>query len=184
LNDQIINYYNVIGKFIILGVACPWTEKKGLSDFIKLSKGLDSSSVIILLGLSRKQIKRLPSGIIGLPRTENQMQLKEFYNSADVYLNLSVEETFGLTTAEALACGVPAIVYNSTACPEIIDENSGIIVEKRNLNELKNAIEVIKKKGKGFYSKACRQRAVRLYNKNQKFEEYFSLYENLLIKTK
>ena len=47
-------------------------------------------------------------------------------------MNLSVEESFGLTTAEALACGVPAIVYNSTACPEIVSSDTGIVVEKNN----------------------------------------------------
>ena len=99
-------------------------------------------------------------------------------------MNLSVEETFGLTTAEALSCGIPSIVYNSTACPEIVDENTGFIIEKHQLNDLMNAIDVIKKRGKHFYSIACRQRVVRLYNKKQKFEEIFFFIYELVEKNK
>jgi putative colanic acid biosynthesis glycosyltransferase len=32
-----------------------------------------------------------------------------------------------------MACGIPAIVYNSTALPEIIEEGCGYVVEKRNV---------------------------------------------------
>ena len=91
--------------------------------------------------MDQKQIKTLPSNIIGVEETENQMELKEFYFSADLFMNLSVEETFGLTTAEALACGTPAVVYNATACPEIVDENTGFVVGKGDFAGLLKAVE-------------------------------------------
>ena len=68
------------------------------------------------------QIKSLPKdkNIHGIRRTESQQQLAELYSEALVYFNASVEETFGMTCAEALACGTPVIAYNSTAVPETI----------------------------------------------------------------
>ena len=59
---------------------------------------------------------------------------------ADVFVNPSKEETFGLTTLEAMACGTPAIVYKNTACEEIANLYGGIAVEQ-SINALKNAIE-------------------------------------------
>ena len=44
-------------KKIILGVASVWTEKKGLNDFIELSKVLDDNYKIVLVGLNKKQLK-------------------------------------------------------------------------------------------------------------------------------
>ncbi|MFP3920003.1 glycosyltransferase, partial [Lysinibacillus telephonicus] len=37
-NKELINKYNLEGKFLILGVANIWTERKGLNSFIELSK--------------------------------------------------------------------------------------------------------------------------------------------------
>jgi glycosyltransferase involved in cell wall biosynthesis len=136
----------------------------------------------LLIGLSKEQLKGLPANIIGLERTESQEILCDFYSASDLFLNLSVEETFGLTTAEALACGVPSIVYNATACPELISEETGFIVEKQDMNGLINAIETAKSFGKAHYTKACRNRAVSLFDKKERFLEYFSLYNKILNK--
>ena len=168
--------------FMILGVAGVWQERKGLYDFIKLSKEIDKNDVIVLVGLNKSQFKALPSNIIGIVHTENQQELKDLYATADVFLNLSVEETFGLPTAEALACGTPAVVYNATACSEVIDRETGIVVNKNDINGLLDAIKMIRKNGKEFYSGACRARAVKYFNKNERFAEYVDLYEKLLIK--
>jgi len=177
---QIKRELNIENKFILLGVAKPWSKNKGLEDFIEISKKITDDMIIILVGLNQKQIKTLPKNIIGLQKTKSQKELKEIYNSADIFLNLSLEETFGLTTAEALACGVPVIVYNSTACPEIIDENTGIMVKRKNIEDILLAITTIKNNGKAFYSRLCRKRAVDLYNKNDRYKEYIDLYESII----
>lgn len=49
-DNAIRNKYNLENKFIILGIACFWSPRKGLTDFIKLSKILDSDYRIILVG--------------------------------------------------------------------------------------------------------------------------------------
>lgn len=178
-NSTRINY-GIKGSFMILGVASPWGKRKGFDDFLLLSKYLNLDETLVLVGLSDDQLKMLPDNILGLRKTENQQQLVDLYNASDVFMNLSVEETFGLTTAEALACGTPCIVYNATACPEVIDSDTGIIVEKKDINGLVIAISSIKKKGKDVYSKKCRNRAINNFNKTERLEEYFDLYNQLL----
>jgi len=172
--------FNIRQKFMILGLATTWSSRKGLQDFIELSKHIDANKIIVLVGLNSSQIKTLPQNIIGLQRTESQQELRDLYIASDVFMNLSVEETFGLTTAEALACGTPAIVYNATASPELVDENTGIVVEKQNIQSLLSAIEEIKSNGKSFYSNACRSRAIKLFDKDVRFNEYFDLYNEKL----
>ena len=45
--------------------------------------------------------------------------LAALYNAADIYVSTSAEG-FGLTIAESLACGVPAVGLNYSAVPEVI----------------------------------------------------------------
>ena len=172
--------FKIEDKFLIVGVATTWDKRKGFEDFMKLSKKLNQDDIIILVGLSISQIKSLPSNIIGIERTESQQELSGLYCAADLFMNLSVEETFGLTTAEALACGTPALVYDATACPELVDENSGFIVKKNDIDDLVNKVNLIKIKKKKSYTNACRSRAVSLFNKKERCLEYLELYARLL----
>ena len=172
--------YNVDGKFVILGVATTWDRRKGLSDFIELSKRLRENEQIILVGLSEIQKNELPDNIIGLSRTDSKQDLVELYSASDVFLNLSEEETFGLTTVEAMACGTPVIVYNKTASPELVKPETGIIIEKGNIDRLISAIKMIKQKGKKAYSLACIEHVHDNFDVNERFEEYFNLYDQML----
>ncbi|CEA15276.1 group 1 glycosyl transferase [Fermentimonas caenicola] len=172
--------YGFEDKFILLGVASIWDERKGLKDYIELSKLLGRDFQIVLVGLTKKQIEQLPDNILGIERTESVEMLAEIYSSANIVLNLSYEETFGLTTVEGFACGTPGIVYNATASPELIDVSTGIVVEQGNINKLTEAIYSIKKKGKEYYSEACVNRAHKLYKKEDRYKEYIQLYNELI----
>lgn len=122
--------YGLEGKKILLGVASVWEERKGLKDFIALSRLLDDAYKIVLIGLTPEQIQGLPENVLGLLRMDSPQKLAEAYTAADVFLNPSLEETFGMTTLEATCCGTPAIVYRDTACEEIARQFGGLAVEK------------------------------------------------------
>lgn len=113
---------NGIGdRFMVLGVASPWTERKGLGDFVKLAGELDSDKyVIVLVGLSAKQIKHLPEGIIGLMRTESPQELAGIYSTADVFFNPTVEDNYPTVNLEAEACGTPVVTYDTGGCKETL----------------------------------------------------------------
>ncbi len=166
-------------KTILLGVANVWTDRKGLQDYIRLSNMLDDSYQIVLVGVNKKQTHQLPEKIIAIERTESINELVELYSTSDMVLNLSYEESFGLTTVEGFACGTPCVAYNTTANPELIDTATGIIVESGNLQALKTAIHQIQSKGKSVYRQACIQRAHQLYKKEDKYKEYVKLYEKV-----
>lgn len=168
-------------KFIILGVASPWSPRKGLSDFIALAKLLKDDEAIVLVGLSRNQIKELPPSILGFEKIMNQSELAKFYRNADLYINLSVEESFGLTTAESMACGTPVIVYNATACPELVSEGTGFVVEKHDLEKVRDLITEIKTNANQIISsEKCIAWVEQNFNASEKYREYVRLYEQIL----
>lgn len=168
-------------KFILLSLATTWSKRKGLDDFIKLSSLLNQDELIVLVGLTKSQIQNLPKNIIGIERTESQEELTQLYSQAGIVLSLSVEETFGLTIAEGFACGTPAIVYNSTATPELITPETGEVVEPHNIRGLREAIDRIRNSNIN-YTKTCRERAERLYNKDDRYNDYIELYKEILNK--
>lgn len=172
--------YGLNQKKVLLGVATAWGPRKGWRDYIKLSQVLPNDYQIVMVGVSEKQSRELPSNIRAIMKTENVEQLADLYSVADIVLNLSDEESFGLTTAEGFACGTPSIVYNCTASPELITPETGIIIEKGDLNSLINAIHRITSIGKQYYTENCRKRAVECYDKNSNYKQYLSLYNELI----
>ena len=170
-------------KFKILCIANVWSKAKGFNDIIQLRTKLPIQEYdIIIVGLNKSQIKNLPCGIIGIERTNSTSDLVDLYNNADVLFNPSTEETFGMVTAEALACGTPAIVYNSTACPEIVSEDTGFVVKPNDINSVECAILKIRNLTKSHYSQNCRKRVLAKFNKHDRFKEYIELYSDLLRK--
>jgi glycosyltransferase involved in cell wall biosynthesis len=77
--------YGLENKIIILGVASEWTERKGLPDFIRLSCLLEEQYKVVVVGLTRKQKKKMPASILALERTGNVKELAEIYTAADRY---------------------------------------------------------------------------------------------------
>ncbi len=164
-------------QFIILGVALGVDERKGYRYFIDLAKQLRPDEKIVLVGVSKQQLKNLPNGIIGIERTNSITELAEIYSAADVFLNPTLEDNFPTTNLEALACGTPVITFNSGGSAECLDDGCGIVVERGNLQALIAAIAIVRKNGKDFYTAKCRKRAQDRFDKDARFAEYIELYK-------
>ena len=164
-------------KFVLLGVASPWYPMKGLYDYYQLNAVLPDDCKIIMIGLTKQQIEKLPGGIIGVERTESQYELAQYYSMADATLNLSYQETFGMTTVEGMACGTPGIVYNKTASPELVSEETGFVVDAGDMIGLLNAIMRIKGKGRESYSENCVNRVRDHFNADNTYIQYLRLFE-------
>lgn len=164
---------------IILGVANVWDERKGLADLIKLSARLNTPHKLVVVGLTRSQLRDLPDGVQGIARTENQEELATFYCLADVYVNPTYEDNFPTTNIESLACGTPVVTYRTGGSPEAIDEFTGTVVPQGDVGALVDVVSSYLGKKKNF-SVQCRERAVNLFDEKAAFKEYVNLYKDLL----
>lgn len=170
-------------QFVILGVANIWEERKGLDEFIQLSREVSSDVTIILIGLSKKQMRIIPSNIIGIERTDSVNQLAEFYSSADIFLNLTKEDNFPTTNIEALACGTPVLTYRTGGSVEAVTPEVGFVVDQGDIGSILAAIQVVKTNGKEKYISICRDHAVLHFRNSQCFTKYIDLYNSLLLRT-
>lgn len=169
-----------LNKFIILSASNSWNNRKGLNTAIEFSLYLAEDEVLVIVGVDRKQLRSLPPNIIGIEKTNNIDELVDIYSIADVFVNFSVEETFSMVTVEAMSCGTPVVVFNSTATPYLISEGCGYVAKKNNVKEMYNYINRVKENGKASYSKNCITRAHTMYNKKNTICRYIQLYENVI----
>lgn len=181
VNDGTIrSKYKLENKYILLGVATTWSNNKGLADYKKLCYYLPDTFKIVLLGLTNQQIDSLPDKILGLKRTSSSAELVQWYSLASVVLSLSYGESMGLTPIEGMACGTPAIVYDNTAQPELISNDTGVVVETGNVDDVRQAVIEICKKPKAYYCDNCRKRATSFFEKEKQYFEYINIYKNVL----
>ena len=167
-------------KILLLGVATQWNDEKGFSDYLRLAKCLNDKYVIVLVGLTLKQMGGLPDNIIGLNKTKDRRELVELYSAANIVLSLSYAESMGLTLVESLACGTPVVSYDNTAQSELVNYNTGCLVKTGDINGTVSSIETICQKGKDYYSEECKNWIVQNFDKNDRYQDYYKLYCDVL----
>lgn len=163
----------------VLGVANNWRMRKGLPDFIELRKLLPEQFRITLIGLSNKEISRLPAGIRGINRTTSVEELVSFYNKADILVNPTYEDNYPTVNLEAMACGTPVLTYETGGSPEAISPETGWVVKQGDISAVAKIVKDLPEDNY-IMRKNCRRRAEEQFDKDLCFEKYLSLYEELL----
>ncbi len=164
-------------KKILLSVASIWDERKGLKDLVALSDKLSDDYVMVIVGLSKHQISRLPKGVIGITRTENVDELVLLYSRAHIFINPSLEESFSLVTVEALSCGCPCIVLDTSAVAELVNDDNGVVLHKHESEDYLDAIKSIENRG---YSRESVRATALKYDNKYMLEGYMNMYGEVL----
>ena len=72
---------------------------------------------------------------------QNDDMLSMLYNAADVMLVPSRQESFGLTTEEALACGTPVVVYDRTGMTDMVcHQRNGYIARSCDVDDFSDGV--------------------------------------------
>lgn len=143
-NSDFRDKHSLNDKFIILGVASAWTQRKGMEDFLKLSELLDSSYAIVMVGLTKAQIKTMPNNILCIEKTNSKKELAEIYTAADVFLNLTYEDTYPTVNLESQACGAICLTYRTGGSVESVGVEN--IVERGDIFSIVKKLEELKAK--------------------------------------
>jgi len=172
--------YNCQDKTLLLGVSFGWDKRKGLDVFLALAKELPDNYRIVLVGTNEALDKQLPENIISIHRTDNQTQLAEIYSAVDLFVNPTREDTLPTVNIESLACGTPVVTFRTGGSPEIIDETCGAVVNKDDIQAMKEQILRICRE-KPYASADCQKRA-ESFEMYARFGQYVKLYEEVATK--
>lgn len=134
--DFIFDKYQLPRQYkYLLSVGAGWGEN--ISRFVdakKMATKLPADYRLLLVGAINHGTQ-IPAQIYHIPYTSNSQELAAIYSLAEAYVHFSVEDTFGKVIAEAMACGTPPIVFNSTACPEIAGHTE-FVVEPHDIDRI------------------------------------------------
>jgi glycosyltransferase involved in cell wall biosynthesis len=127
----------------------------------------------------------LPAGLPHLPlgRVNNDRMLSTIYSAADLFVIPSLQESFGQTVIESLACGTPVVGFSSGGIPDMVRPGeTGWLAPTGDTNALRDAIaEALSDDGKRVAMSArCRAVAVSEYSLEVQARAYSKLYETLV----
>lgn len=163
-------------KPYVIAVSGVWNREKGFYDLLELRKILPRKIDIVVVGVTDKQKQTLPGGIRGVTRTESREELRKLYAGALAFVNPTYGDNFPTVNIEALACGTPVVTYRTGGSPEAVDELTGIVVERGDVEGLAAGIEAAAKLSR----RDCRARAVSEFDAEKCYKKYLSLYEEKL----
>ena len=150
-----------------------------------LSENKDKSKYFILIFgsfWSHKILNKIGIEYLSLGFIDDKKKLNAAYCSSDLFLFASIQEAFGKTWAEAMACEIPVICFDNTCASEIIDHKiNGYVVKNFDANELKDGIEWISHEiEKENYKKSKTRVKVMEFDSKFIAKKYIELYKNTL----
>lgn len=148
-DKSLIKKLGVKGKIILISVG-RLSPQKGFRYLIKTLKEVkkkrkDFKLLLIGDGEERENLEKLckklnlEEEITFLGKIPHKI-LPKYYHLADIFVLPSLYESFGIVFLEAMASQLPIISTNTAAIPEIVSKEVGILVNPKNIAELKKAI--------------------------------------------
>ena len=174
-------------KIILFGAVNPQNKRKGWEIFLETIKKLDKSKYYLLIFgnfWSQETLNRIGLEYKSLGYIEDNNTLNSIYSSSDIFVFPSIQEAFGKTWAEAIACNTPVVCFDKTPPSEFLEHKiNSYIVKKIDSEELKRGIEWISSEiEKGNLKKNLKNKKFLEIDEINIAKEYINLYESLLNK--
>ena len=77
---------------------------------------------------------------------------------------------------ESIASGTPVITYNCCGSPELIDKDSGFIIEENDINTLLEKINILKQNPLSFIIEEKHKK----FDKNTCYNKYLDIYKKII----
>lgn len=117
---------------------------KYLLDAIKILNKINNNVTLLAIGKGSKSDFEGLKNYIHYDYIESTSKLRTFYNASDLFVIPSIDEAFGQTCLEAMACGLPVVGFNSGGIPDMISHGeNGWLVPHGDVQKLAEAIEQI-----------------------------------------
>lgn len=170
------------GKYCVLALGSGLlSERKGGRWVIELAKRFAGEDVVFLMVGVDQIPSLLPSNVIMHPRISDQNRLAEFYSLCDVLVLPSEKETFSMVSAEALACGLHVIGFDSGAPKEVAPPGYGSFVPYGDLDGLETLLRNVRQGLGGLLPRsACVEFARNHYSAESMVSGYEAIYKKLI----
>jgi glycosyltransferase involved in cell wall biosynthesis len=107
--------------------------------------------------------------------------LRAAYAAADVMVAPSIQEAFGQTASESLACGTPVVVFQQTGLADIVEhQKNGYLAAPQSAEDLAHGIAWVLAHTTPALRQSARARAEQEFSQSVQAQRYMNLFERLL----
>jgi alpha-1,6-mannosyltransferase len=145
----------------------------GKFHFLVVGEGLQRSELNELMQRHGEKVTHLP--YCGDPQA-----LAALYRATDLFVHPGVQETFGLVTLEAQACGTPVVGIHGSYMDRIIHNDQTLWARENSAEALAEAIIQTARTDLKHNPHALHQRVAAQYSWRQVFTRLFDLYQEVV----
>lgn len=150
----------------------------------KLPKSFQSDTVLLLFGEPcSKMISQIPMQVHNLGYLHNNHLKALAFSAADLFINPTRAESFGLAVLESMACGTPVVAFNVGGVPELVRPGvTGYLAAPNQAIDLSNCVVKVLDDLSELANMAdrCRQIVVSEYSLELQIQRYIKLYEQVI----
>jgi glycosyltransferase involved in cell wall biosynthesis len=112
----------------------------------------------------------------------DDVSLRVLYSAADVMVVPSLQEAFGQTASESMACGTPVVAFRSTGLLDIVDHReNGFLAEPFDTRDLARGVRwVLEHPNPEHLARSARQKVLQAFDRTVVAKQYIALYNALL----
>jgi len=175
----------VENKFCVLAVGANlMSDRKGGYWVLDLAKRFEVDDVVFVMVGVDDVPAQAPKNVRMLPRVNNQKKLAELYSVGDIFLLPSEKETFSMVCAEALACGLPVIGFDSGAPKEVAPAGFGSFVPYGDIDALEAVLRLVRSGDANLKSPSeCVDFARSHYSQEAMVTSYEAIYQRMIPST-
>lgn len=119
-----------------------------------------------------------------LGQLHDDVSLRLLYSAADVMVVPSLQEAFGQTASESMACGTPVVAFGTTGLLDIVEhKKTGYLANPYDIEDLANGMKwVLNATNYDELSENARAKVLKEFDSNVVATEYGQLYKKVLKK--
>ena len=174
--------YNLpLDKKIVVFSASNLNDKSKGIDFIIKSAEILKDKNFLFLALGNGKVEN-HSNIKTTGYIYDKNKLSDMYTLSDIFCFASSAETFLLSAAEALSCGVPVVGFDIPVVRELVNDSVGILT-KNDSTSLAGALESLSlnKNKISEMGQASRKLIVENYSEEIFLKRYLDMYNSVLM---
>lgn len=173
-------------KIILFGAGRVSFPRKGFHLLCEAMRELikthgDEYHMVVFGGDSRRMKLDIPATALGY--IGKKSALRTLYSAADVMIVPSLEESFGQTVTEAMACATPVVSFEETGPASAIDhKENGYLAKYADAGDLARGIEWVlaDEERLGMLAANARHKIETTYDIRVVAEQYHKLYNEML----
>lgn len=137
----------------------------------------------LVVGQEQAFNNQMPNNLQLINYAVDPMQMANYFRSADFFIYPTLADSFGLVAAEAQACGLPVITFNTDALSEIVKhKQTGFIVPQKKYEQLAASVSQLIKMSREKINQMSHEAEMNIndnYSLGKMVQSYEKLYRSV-----